>query len=661
MGRETMIFIMNIFALPLEVWITLIVIIAATGIFAALHSWVRITTGQKEIKDAESKLISDDAWNEAYPHDKLKLAIWLRQNGIKPDSHLGDIIRTCWSAWLGGRPASLTELHVLVARRERSHKATRLSAGIAALLLVCGIVGTLSAIKPVLGDFRFDPVGIEASDSTSEGYNTDLDSVDTDASTARVNQLIHDLGDAFWPSLAALLGTIIVVSFRGLYSLSLHKFTLDLDRFAVDMLIPRYRVPSLSEQYQEVKATLSSITENLIQREERFHQVVQQLESIVVGITPGLSCLDIAAQRARETAEALAGGAESITESLNRNLGAKSPIYKAVQGLDSVFEKTEQSLTTFASVVKAIGESNTASRHGLESAIQSLAQSVGQIAADHQMHQAEAEDALREFKGSLSGIPATIEATSKETVDAGIASIKLSVSQLNDEQKKWHTASSAELKSATVDGLTEVSKAGQNLATQAERIASAAANLGETKTEARALFKDLADTSGIQITEIGNATKSKIDSAANGLVDEVMKIQKIVDELSKNRTDLATSKDLLPDYPIADPVIGSQQIQENTKQLPENRATTSIYSNSDEHGPISDTAQKGYESPFPNNDSDELKQATDQIDKLREDFSELSSRIQSDGESHIPIEVAPDTTQSNRERKWWQVFPSSKH
>ena len=89
---------MNLLELPFQVTtaILIIVSIAVTGCIAALHSWTRISDEQKHIKSAESLLTGDDAWNDAYPHDKLQLSAWLRQQGIKTDSHLGDYIRTCW-------------------------------------------------------------------------------------------------------------------------------------------------------------------------------------------------------------------------------------------------------------------------------------------------------------------------------------------------------------------------------------------------------------------------------------------------------------------------------------------------------------------------------------------------------------------------------------
>lgn len=648
---------MNLFALPLEVWISVIVCIAATGCIAAAHSWIRISKERKRIAVSERILTGDDAWNEAYPHDIANLRAWLRTKAIKDDSHLGDFIRTCWSAWLGGRPASLTELHVLVARRERSCNATRLSAGIAALLLVCGIVGTLSAIKPVLGDFRFDPVGGQPTTEGIQASGADTNAGDGDASTDRVNKLIHDLGDAFWPSLAALLGTILVVSCRGLYSLSLHKFTLDLDRFAVDTLIPRYRVPSLSEQYQEVKATLTSVTESLLQREGRFHEAVQQLESFVAGISPALSGLSVAATSAKEATEALSSGATSITDALDRNLGAKSSFHRAIKGLDLIFEKTQQALTNFASVVENVGESNTASRQALESAIQALAHSVGQIAADHRTQQAEANAALREFKGSLAGIPATIEVTSKYAVDTGIASLNASVGQLNEEQKKWHAASAAELKAATTGGLIEVSKAGQNLAVQAERTASAASDLGNIRTDAKAAFKDLVEKSQAQINQIGSDTKSNIGTATEALARETNKIGTIADRLSKVRLETVPSPDPRRDdsitssrggYPSIGKESGRQPKYDGVRQpvlpVPFTPETPSVYAPTEE-------------TPLPPViEPSSVPSAASHANTLPSTLSDYPQEAKHDRDHVVPAAKVQEPVPVTSQKKWWNPF-----
>jgi hypothetical protein len=539
---------MDFLSLPSEVQFSLIaiLIVGVIGSITAILSWTRIVEETKGVKRAETILTADDAWEDAYPYDKLKLAVWLREKGIKPDSHLGDFIRTCWSAWLGGRPASLTELHVLVARRERGHISTRLSAGISALLLVFGIVGTLSSIKPVLLEFKFQieaepPIGMAGDkaeqlgggNQAGEEQELPKDAASVVANTELVNRLINNLGNAFWPSLLALIGTIVVVFFRGVYSLCLHKFALELDRFAVDTLIPRYRVPSLAEQYQEVKATLASVTESLLQREGRFHETVGQLETLVIGISPALSGLDAAAKASKNAAENLSSRAESITDGLTRHLGAKSPIRRAIAGFEGIFEKTEQSLSNLSSVVDGIGHSNTSTQKDLEAAIQGLALSVGRISEDHQSHRLEAATALKEFKDSVSGIPEGIQIASGKAVDAGMTAVRSSVAQLHAEQKKWHAASAEEFKTTTASGLAGVVKAGQGLTAQAEKIMPAVLEMGNMVNDARAAFKEMTDASEKEITQIGDATKSKIDEASGKLTADSNRIRAEVESWTK--------------------------------------------------------------------------------------------------------------------------------
>jgi hypothetical protein len=539
---------MDLSSLPAEVLFSLlaILIVAGVGCGAALQSWIRISNEKKAVKQADILLLGDGAWNDAYPHDKLQLAIWLRGKGIKPDSHLGDFIRTSWSAWLGGRPASLTELHVLVARRERAYRSTRLSAGIAALLLVLGIIGTLSSIKPVLRDFKFNIATETSSEPVKEGdqepiggspfpedSETENDGASVAANTELVNTLIHNLGNAFWPSLLALVGTICVVSCRGLYSLTLHKFILDLDSFAVDTLIPRYRVPSLSEQYQEVKVTLARVTESLLQREGRFHEAVDKLENLVGGITPALGGLDIAASATNQAANALSSRAQSITDGLTRHLGAKSPIHRAVAGLGAIFEKTEESLGNLSSVVDAIGQATTSSQQELKSSIQALDLSVGKIARDHQSNQLDAKAALDDFKEVLGGIPKEIQTTSGKAIDTSMAAVKSGVVALHEEQKKWHIDSSEELKKATVSGLAGVTTTAQDLIAQAERIAAAVTDISNIKDDARASFEELEIAGKTQISQAGEAAKSKIEKTSGKLESEAEKIALEIDRLSK--------------------------------------------------------------------------------------------------------------------------------
>lgn len=519
---------MEILLLPPDVWVFVIFTIAAVGCIAALHAWKRVSEESKGIRRAEIALTADASWNDAYPHHKLELATWLRATGVKPDSHLGDFIRTCWSAWLGGRPASLTELHVLVARRERTHSATRFSAGVAALLLVFGIVGTLSAIKPVLRDFQFNVATLTANPDGDSVTGTETEEVSkTDASvsanTILVNSLIHNLGNAFWPSLLALAGTIAVVTCRGFYSHALHKFTLDLDRFAVDTLIPRYRVPSLSEQYQDVKATLTNVAESLLHRETKFHQAVEMLENLVGGIGPALQGLDVAATASKDAADVLSSRSQSITDGLSRHLGAKSPIHCAISNFGKIFEKVDKSLTGVSASVEKIDQSYISTQKSLESAIQQMSEAVGRVAEDHRSHQVETDAALKDFKEGMAGIPNIVVTTTKESVAAGIEVVKSSIDGLNLEQKEWHAASADEFKTVTAEGLADVAKASKELVSQAENVATAANGIKGIGIDIRADVNEVTKAGVNQLAHIGETSKSGIETAIKILTDAGIK------------------------------------------------------------------------------------------------------------------------------------------
>lgn len=502
----------------------LIGFIAIVGCISALHSWVRIAEEKKRLIEAEAKLTAEFSWIDAYPNNKEDLDVWLRQNQIRQDSHLGDFIRACWSAWLGGRPASLTELHALVSRRERSLKATRLSAGIAAMLLVCGILGTLWSVKPVLEKFQLN-VAEDVMDASAldpgqedpasekidklEAQDPDQDSALVAENANKVNTLIKNLGGAFHPSLWALLGTIVVVSCRGIYGLSLHQFTLDLDRFAVDVLIPRYRVPSMSDQYKEVKEILADVAQSMNQREERFLLVVEQLESIVTGISPAVSGLHTAADAAKESALSLSTGVASITEALNANLGAKSPIHRAVKGLDSVYEKTEQSLNAFSMLVKEIGEATADNNVQLKKSLENLGQSIQKIGIDHIARQAEVTATIDNLKNRLSDVPNAIEATSQKAVNVGLATVKDTIAHWREEQLKSQQSNVEVFRSSTSAGVEAVTKAGQDLKKQAEQVIAVAKSIQEIKSEVSTAIKDLAQASKSEILRVANSTPAQ--------------------------------------------------------------------------------------------------------------------------------------------------------
>lgn len=543
---------MDINSLPSEVifWLAAIAIVTITGCVSGLHGWIRISDEKKRVKRAESFLISDAAWDDAYPHDKLGLDTWLRTKGIKSDSHLGDFIRTSWSAWLGGRPASLTELHMLVARRERKYKLTRLSAGISALLLVFGIVGTLFSIKPVLANFKFQVAQDSSSlvagmnDQDSGQDEVEKDAASVEANTELVNTLIHNLGNAFWPSLAALLGTILVVSCRGMYSSSLHDFTLELDRFAVDTLIPRYRVPSLSEQYQEVKVTLASVATNLLQREGRFHEVVGKLENLVAGISPALTGLEAAAAANKAASESLTSEASSITEGLIKHFGEKSPLHQALLSFEDNLEKTEESLSNLSSVVIDIGKANAGNQQKLKSSLEVLSLAIDKISGDHKKNQTDAIESLGDLKRELSNVPGLIADASSSSTSQAMHLVTSNLANLATEQRKWHIDSANELKKVTEEGLAGVIKLEKDLLTTTSQFK-------EMKNEATVAIANVATTAKIEITS-ATATASSDISKLNE------KLNQTFDRMGYPKNDSPLNSGFSPDSSPRDYTTTSQ-------------------------------------------------------------------------------------------------------
>ncbi len=527
---------MDFLSLPFIVQIALGCIAAITviGGFAAIRSWTRISGEIGRVKRAENVLAGDEAWEEAYPHDKTALSEWMRKNGIKSDSHLGDYIRTSWSAWLGNRPASLTELHVLVARRERSQIMVRLSSGIAALLLVFGIVGTLAAIKPILGNFEFKlasapPARIDG--NTPEFNRTDADVA---ATTEKVNRLLHNLGNAFWPSLFALIGTILVVSLRGLYSMGLYKFTLDIDRFAVDILIPRYRVVSLSDQFVEMKQSLLGVSDNILERETGFQAVVGKLDSIVSGISPALDALQTATKTSDQAAKKLSARSQSITDGITRTLGANSPLYRAISGFEGIFQQTEKCLQQLTSEVEATGQANAEDREGLKSAVQELGETIGKIAGENRDLQSSSRQALAGMKSELANLPETIKSAGDESIKAGMDAVSANLQQLNVQQKQC------------------LEEAAQSLQQKSDQVTQAAENLSGIKSEIDSTLAAQTEAAQTQLQKIGNIAQSllaedleKVTARKNHTTEILHELKNLQNEATiaiKNQSDEGLSQ-----------------------------------------------------------------------------------------------------------------------
>jgi hypothetical protein len=478
------------------------------GCGAAVIAHVSTSRDRSAIKDAETTLTSPEAWEGAHSTSEHDLSDWFRKSRIDPESGVADIIRACWSAWLGSRATTLTELHVLVARRERSKVPARLSAGIATLLLVIGIVGTLFSVKPILKTFQFRT-------STPEGVMPATDAPvlsNVEESTELVNTLMHSLGDAFLPSLVALGFTIFVVGLRGIYSLGLHRYTLDLDRFAMGTVIPHYRPRSISDEYEEVRATFGSLAKTIGEREEKFDKVITQLTKFVDSMGPTLSVLDDGVTKMATAADALAVRSNSIATTLTRTLGKKSPLYAAVNGFEGIFERTRDQLDQLSKHVEEVSKNHDETRQQLLAALDQLASAVETIGRDHKEDRQTVSTTIAEVKALISDLPdQTIEAT-RDMLKGGLEEMKTNVANFLGEQKSEVTTSQKDLRDKTAAMLGTIK---QTLVETGEAIAESTKTIPETLEKLDESLKRQAEVEKATlaaIRSVADAAESRISS-----------------------------------------------------------------------------------------------------------------------------------------------------
>lgn len=524
MGSEAMIQYMTIPAGPPLIWSALALGLALLGCVAAIRGWFAVGKERTSIRGARTALTADEAWDGAFTTDEVELSKWLRTRGIILDSCIADSIRACWSAWLGGRSTSLTELHVLVARRERARGSARLSAGIAGLLLVVGIVGTLSSVHPILKDFRFQ---VSSSGELQEVAQ----------STALVNSLVNNLGDAFWPSLIALGGTVFVVFCRGCYALSLHQFTLELDRFAISSLIPRFRPSSITQEYSDVKRILSELSEDISRREQGFESVVEELQKLVAGITPAAEALKATAEQSEEAAKKLSARSNSIADGITRTLGPNSPIYLAVSGFEGIFARTTKALDSLTSEVSSIGEENRKDREHLAGVVEMLSTKVDMIGTDYAKHKEDVEVLLGQLRTGVTDAPKTITDAAKGAVSQGIQLLQSSFDEFRNETKEEGDRIIEEVRKQTAEKLDELNAASAEIPKAAQELKSLITRKSEVETAALAAIRKQQEKSEVALAksiEDLKTSASDLETSRKSLMDVVDSAISALDKAKKS-------------------------------------------------------------------------------------------------------------------------------
>jgi uncharacterized protein YoxC len=486
------------------------VVVAAGGCGAALIAHRGVKRDQEALRVARASLVSSEAWQGGYCQTEHELNEWLSRHSIDPTSGIGGIIRACWAAWWGGRAASTSEIHAFVGRRERHKVSPKLSAGIAALLLVVGIVGTLMSVHPILSDFQFRT-------STAAGEDPGNDSaplVNVAESTERVNALMNNLARAFYPSLAALFGTIAVVSFRGLYSHGLHQYIHDLDDFVTGALLPAYRPRSISEEYSEVRESFAQLAKNIAQREEKFDKVIAELSKFVDSVGPTLKGLDTGISRMTTAADNLAAKSNSIATTLTRTLGKKSPLYAAVNGFEGIFATTNDRLDKLSEHIEGIRSEQLEDRKSMLATLEEISRVTKQVSSDHEKDRDCVTKNIADLKTAIGKLPPDLLASARKTFEEGMTSMRTTLTESLDKQVADTAAAHEEVRSKTEETLKVISQSLTDTTTRInnslKEIPAAVSRLDEALKEKSALEEAAASA----IDSLANEAKAGIRSAA---------------------------------------------------------------------------------------------------------------------------------------------------
>lgn len=479
--------------------------IAAIGVLAAIQARAKVLQARKMVRRARNLLSSSESWEAAYPYEEVKLREWMQSRGIPRGTGVSDVICVCWSAWVSTRAVTLNEIHALVARRERSKTSPRLSSGIATLLLVCGIVGTLFCIHPILQNFQLSlslPAGdIAATDAPAN--------VSVAENTSKVNQLMRDLSNAFYPSIAALAGTIVVVSFRGGYQLALQKYTLELDEFTMGTVIPRYAPPSITSEYASIRETFEGLAQSISSREEKFDAVVESLDKIVGGLQPALEGLDEGVGKLSTAADSLASRANSIGTTLTRTLGIKSPLYKAVTGFEDIFNRTNEELERMAEFVQQTGDNLSVNKKNTDKAIEQIHHSLEKQGSEMKTQVSEIKKIANKASRTTEGLPERLDEAIKPIQEKLEASSKAT---LKDSLDSLSTSANSSLVSV---GKSLEASSEQHLQNQAKQAAVHQEELRK-HTEARL-----------------DQAAAKLDKSSGNLDETITRLPKLVDDLGQ--------------------------------------------------------------------------------------------------------------------------------
>ena len=335
----------------------ILAIVIAVGLVCATIAAFRVGGAETKAMTKVNRL-TESRWIELWDTSDTTVKRWLKFNRIPEDSHVADQVHALWNGWKGRRLPGIAELHATAARRERINLPARISAGIAKFLLIVGIAGTLLLVHGILNQFKF-PVGIEGGQDAARGAEA-------------VEAMFSQLGEAFWPSLFALIGTVLVASAHGAYIFQANKFASALDQFLLRTLLPKFNFEDKEDQLTNVQVKLSTIADSLNKRDEALADASKQLGEMLEELRTATPKFGEDSRKLGEAAANLATAAENLGKSMNQHFGKKSPAVTASAEFKRAAAAASRAVNKLEGLAKKVESTSAQNAAGTEKSAQKI-------------------------------------------------------------------------------------------------------------------------------------------------------------------------------------------------------------------------------------------------------------------------------------------------
>ena len=488
--------------------------IGVLGIVAGFVAYLRVIAEDKALESGGGALAAS---LNSLNLDSTDPITWLATNAVPKNSHFGDHLLSVWHGWLAERVPTLSELHSLSSRRERRRLSARISGGITALLLVCGIAGTLLCIHPILDAFTIR--------QNEEGE------VLIDPLVAQ--RLIRSLGSAFLPSLTALVFTVLVAIFRGVYVQATTGLAWRLDRFAVEQLFPLFKPKRFGTELTQVHLKLSRLVDQLAERDREFGVGFELFGKAALDLKESGPRLKAASDRITNAADRLACETGTMTKALETCLGEDSALTKGTSSLKEILaacqetaKETRKASCVLATSLAELSGKFELTRTQLEKSIAEIPTNIQQGCDSGNRALVDGTCTLDQATAGLSaavaGIPSQIKDGCNLGIEALIEGNQKAVQGAADSIAKAAESATSGIKTAAYNAQKDIQTSGANagedfMGKAKEASGKAAAAIGEAALAAAKDVKEEVEPIKRAATELREQlvdTRSSIDVAA---------------------------------------------------------------------------------------------------------------------------------------------------